>query len=39
MVGTSVAMDNAIDLLKSRATMTTKSHDEDGIPFALKQLI
>ncbi|QDW91736.1 HAD family phosphatase [Staphylococcus chromogenes] len=39
VVGTSVAMDNAIELLKSRATLTTKSHDEDGIPFALKQLI
>ena len=39
VVGISVAMDNAIDLLKSRATMITKNHDEDGIPFALKQLL
>lgn len=39
VVGTPIAMGNAIDLLKKRATMITKSHDEDGIPFALKQYI
>ncbi len=39
VVGMPVAMDNAIDLLKARAKMITKSHDEDGIPHALKQLI
>ncbi|MBH9579955.1 HAD family phosphatase [Staphylococcus felis] len=38
-VGTAVAMDNASDSVKEYATMVTKSHDEDGIPYALKQLL
>ncbi len=37
--GTAVAMDNASDEVKEQADMVTKSNDEDGIPYALEQLI
>lgn len=36
--GTSVAMGNAVDLLKDISNMVTKSNNEDGIEFALKKL-
>lgn len=39
VVGMPIAMGNAIDVLKERAKMITKGHDEDGIPHALKQFI
>ncbi|AVQ33247.1 HAD family phosphatase [Staphylococcus muscae] len=38
-VGTGVAMGNALDLVKEKANVVTKSHDEDGIPYILEQLI
>ena len=37
--GLGVAMDNAVDGVKERADMITKSHDDDGIAYALSQII
>ncbi|PWZ82702.1 Cof-type HAD-IIB family hydrolase, partial [Staphylococcus pseudintermedius] len=39
VVGKAVAMNNASDEVKSYADMVTKSHDEDGIPYALDQIL
>lgn len=36
--GVGVAMGNAIDEVKRAATLTTTSHDDDGIPHALRTL-
>lgn len=36
--GLGVAMDNAVDGVKERANMITKSNDEDGIAYALSQI-
>ncbi|UXR68834.1 Cof-type HAD-IIB family hydrolase [Staphylococcus sp. IVB6246] len=38
-VGTGVAMGNALEIVKEKADVVTKSHDEDGIPYILEQLI
>ena len=37
--GLGVAMDNAVDGVKERADMITKSHDDDGIAYTLSQVI
>ncbi|EJG5120495.1 HAD family phosphatase [Staphylococcus pseudintermedius] len=39
VVGKAVAMNNASDEVKSYADLVTKSHDEDGIPYALDQIL
>ncbi|MCS4485355.1 Cof-type HAD-IIB family hydrolase [Staphylococcus americanisciuri] len=38
-VGTGIAMGNAREDLKEKADLVTKSHDEEGIPFILTQLL
>lgn len=37
--GLGVAMDNAVEEVKARANMITKSNDEDGIAYTLSQLV
>lgn len=39
VVGKSVAMENASEKVKSYADMITKSNDEEGIPYALDQIL
>ena len=38
-VGTGIAMGNALEIVKEKAQHVTKSHDADGIPFILAQLL
>lgn len=39
VAGTSIAMGNADDSIKSRCTFTTKSFDENGVAYALKNFV
>ncbi|MGX6978432.1 Cof-type HAD-IIB family hydrolase [Vagococcus elongatus] len=39
LVGTGVAMGNATDEVKSAATVTTKSNDEDGVAYAIEKWV